>query len=143
MPAFSGFDRALIDQIIDEAAVFSSEVLAPTLTAGDAGCTLRDGRVFLPPGFADVYRRFVDAGWPALACATEHGGQGLPMVLGNVVLEMLNAANPSWAMFPGIAHRSEEHTSELQSLMRISYAVFCLKKKTTTKILNIGTTYKV
>src|SRR3546814_9293487 len=29
----------------------------------------------------------------------------------------------------GIAVRSEEHTSELQSLMRISYAVFCLKKK--------------
>src|SRR3546814_6791998 len=31
----------------------------------------------------------------------------------------------------GAAHRSEEHTSELQSLMRISYAVFCLKKKKT------------
>src|SRR3546814_7328137 len=31
------------------------------------------------------------------------------------------------------ARRSEEHTSELQSLMRISYAVFCLKKKTKTK----------
>src|SRR3546814_1652216 len=30
-----------------------------------------------------------------------------------------------------IGYRSEEHTSELQSLMRISYAVFCLKKKTT------------
>src|SRR3546814_8819305 len=30
-----------------------------------------------------------------------------------------------------VADRSEEHTSELQSLMRISYAVFCLKKKTT------------
>src|SRR3546814_1455439 len=30
-------------------------------------------------------------------------------------------------------HRSEEHTSELQSLMRISYAVFCLKKKNKTK----------
>src|SRR3546814_3027408 len=30
----------------------------------------------------------------------------------------------------GDARRSEEHTSELQSLMRISYAVFCLKKKT-------------
>src|SRR3546814_10301637 len=28
-----------------------------------------------------------------------------------------------------LKHRSEEHTSELQSLMRISYAVFCLKKK--------------
>src|SRR3546814_9154559 len=32
------------------------------------------------------------------------------------------------------AERSEEHTSELQSLMRISYAVFCLKKKTTHSI---------
>src|SRR3546814_9644547 len=30
----------------------------------------------------------------------------------------------------GLVRRSEEHTSELQSLMRISYAVFCLKKKT-------------
>src|SRR3546814_3702958 len=32
-------------------------------------------------------------------------------------------------------YRSEEHTSELQSLMRISYAVFCLKKKTTYKLV--------
>src|SRR3546814_8632714 len=32
-----------------------------------------------------------------------------------------------------VAPRSEEHTSELQSLMRISYAVFCLKKKKTNK----------
>src|SRR3546814_5147047 len=31
----------------------------------------------------------------------------------------------------GLDGRSEEHTSELQSLMRISYAVFCLKKKST------------
>src|SRR3546814_2657801 len=34
---------------------------------------------------------------------------------------------------PPVAPRSEEHTSELQSLMRTSYAVFCLKKKTKTK----------
>src|SRR3546814_4353284 len=33
----------------------------------------------------------------------------------------------------GIDRRSEEHTSELQSLMRISYAVFCLKKKKNTQ----------
>src|SRR3546814_5924224 len=35
--------------------------------------------------------------------------------------------------------RSEEHTSELQSLMRISYAVFCLKKKTNTTHNHINT----
>src|SRR3546814_8239491 len=39
---------------------------------------------------------------------------------------------------PIITERSEEHTSELQSLMRISYAVFCLKKQNNT-ILNIYT----
>src|SRR3546814_3599342 len=48
---------------------------------------------------------------------------------------------PKWAA--GFIHhaarsevRSEEHTSELQSLMRISYAVFCLKKKTHNTNLN-------
>src|SRR3546814_8202998 len=39
------------------------------------------------------------------------------------------AGNPYLAQFSA---RSEEHTSELQSLMRISYAVFCLKKKKNT-----------
>src|SRR3546814_2826001 len=34
--------------------------------------------------------------------------------------------------------RSEEHTSELQSLMRISYAVFCLKKKKISKIITMN-----
>src|SRR3546814_2076321 len=40
------------------------------------------------------------------------------------------------------AFRSEEHTSELQSLMRISYAVFCLKKKTRLYKTS-NTTYKI
>src|SRR3546814_5488355 len=39
--------------------------------------------------------------------------------------------------------RSEEHTSELQSLMRISYAVFCLKKKKTNKNRHKNLTPKV
>src|SRR3546814_1048072 len=40
---------------------------------------------------------------------------------------------PQWSW---IGVRSEEHTSELQSLMRISYAVFCLKKKKKTKTIS-------
>src|SRR3546814_3848446 len=50
--------------------------------------------------------------------------------------DRIMAARDDWkagrfARIPGDAdeYRSEEHTSELQSLMRISYAVFCLKKK--------------
>src|SRR3546814_8144533 len=37
--------------------------------------------------------------------------------------------NPTGYDLVAVGERSEEHTSELQSLMRISYAVFCLKKK--------------
>src|SRR3546814_9952778 len=45
-----------------------------------------------------------------------------------------------WLMdFARLVHRSEEHTSELQSLMRISYAVFCLKKK---KHINTNNNHK-
>src|SRR3546814_8757076 len=47
-------------------------------------------------------------------------------LLVSVALGLPLAAAVLWIM----ANRSEEHTSELQSLMRISYAVFCLKKKT-------------
>src|SRR3546814_2811214 len=42
----------------------------------------------------------------------------------------------------GDGHRSEEHTSELPSLMRISYAVFCLKKKNKTSLLLVTTRTK-
>src|SRR3546814_2027214 len=51
------------------------------------------------------------------------------IVLGVLMLAPLPLLVDSAADWAGEAHRSEEHTSELQSLMRISYAVFCLKKK--------------
>src|SRR3546814_8717718 len=43
---------------------------------------------------------------------------------------------PSYVDYTQCCDRSEEHTSELQSLMRISYAVFCLKKKKTKNMTN-------
>src|SRR3546814_5590871 len=42
----------------------------------------------------------------------------------------------AWRSAPSNHFRSEEHTSELQSLMRISYAVFCLKKKKINHTIN-------
>src|SRR3546814_9027691 len=46
-------------------------------------------------------------------------------------LDAVGAVLAGGAVDVGVVERSEEHTSELQSLMRISYAVFCLKKKKT------------
>src|SRR3546814_7527903 len=51
----------------------------------------------------------------------------------NLQLGLRKAARFGGAMDVGYLPRSEEHTSELQSLMRISYAVFCLKNKHNTE----------
>src|SRR3546814_4263320 len=51
-----------------------------------------------------------------------------------LILQGRGDRGPCLQYLENTVHRSEEHTSELQSLMRISYAVFCLKKKTTTII---------
>src|SRR3546814_7890711 len=53
--------------------------------------------------------------------------RGLPVIDRDLVLAISHAGR----MLAVDLRRSEEHTSELQSLMRISYAVFCLKKKKT------------
>src|SRR3546814_6821397 len=55
-------------------------------------------------------------------------------VVGKHVGKMMGALGGRMDAYgPALAGRSEEHTSELQSLMRISYAVFCLKKKKITQ----------
>src|SRR3546814_10704435 len=63
------------------------------------------------------------AGYPFGLSAQEAAA---PKMGGRAVVAM-NAATET--IDPHFSRRSEEHTSELQSLMRISYAVFCLKKK--------------
>jgi alkylation response protein AidB-like acyl-CoA dehydrogenase len=109
LPAFAELDHGLAAQVLEQAARFAEDRLAPLNTPGDRqGCRLHNGRVITPDGFADAYQAFVDGGWPSLACASEYGGQGLPQLLNVGVLEMLYAANHAWAMYPGIAHGAYE-----------------------------------
>src|SRR3546814_6791844 len=54
---------------------------------------------------------------------------GVPVIVIAAALWFAIFIAAAWVPARGGADRSEEHTSELQSLMRISYAVFCLKKK--------------
>src|SRR3546814_10785423 len=55
------------------------------------------------------------------------GAQGPQWDIGKALASQIDEAHTARRLMH--FHRSEEHTSELQSLMRISYAVFCLKKK--------------
>ena len=109
LPAFSDFDEDLLTQVTDEAGKFVGEVIAPLTRDGDEiGARWKDGAVTMPPGFRDAYQAFWQAGWPALACATDDGGQGLPAVLEAMLYENLSAANHGWTMAPGLLHGAYE-----------------------------------
>src|SRR3546814_6882901 len=82
-----------------------------------------------PQALADVTSNFVaEAGYPTA------GAQGQYIVLEGKAKDMpfCGFASLDTPLSARRRLRSEEHTSELQSLMRISYAVFCLKKKNNT-----------
>src|SRR3546814_10703117 len=67
------------------------------------------------------------------------GGQGKKKIVAHQSDPETKAAFKAHAIACDLKpSRSEEHTSELQSLMRISYAVFCLKTKNTNKIIHIS-----
>ncbi|MFT3664111.1 acyl-CoA dehydrogenase family protein [Piscinibacter sp.] len=109
LPAFAELDAPTARRVLDEAARFATEVLAPTNAPGDLeGCSFADGEVRTPRGFKQAYRAFVEAGWPALACDPAVGGQGLPQVLNAALYEMLAAANHAWTMYPGLLHGAYE-----------------------------------
>ncbi|MDO8251939.1 MAG: acyl-CoA dehydrogenase family protein [Rhodoferax sp.] len=109
LPSFADTDAELMRQVVDEAGKFTAQKIAPLQGIGDAiGCKFAGGKVTTPPGFKEAYQSFWQSGWPALACAPEDGGQGLPAVLEAVLFEMLSAANHGWTMAPGLLHGAYE-----------------------------------
>ncbi len=105
MPAHDALDQETADMVVEAAGRFCADVLAPLNGPADLqGCRLQEGRVRTPDGFPEAYAAFVEAGWPALACAPEAGGQGLPQLLDAALHEMLASANHGWTMYPGILH---------------------------------------
>jgi hypothetical protein len=129
MPAHAGLDVETIDAVLEEGARFASQVILPLNAVGDRdGCTIDGNGVVTPPkGFKDAYWQFVEAGWPSLSCDSEHGGQGLPVLLNNRVYEMFNAAGQAWLMYFGLTHSAYEcllaHGSEEQKKTYLSKLV--------------------
>ncbi len=111
MPKHAEVDADIINQVLEEGGKFASEVLFPLNHSGDReGCHLDKEThvVTMPKGFKEAYDKYVEAGWPSLSCDPGYGGQGLPIVLNNSFIEMLNSANQAWTMYPGLSHGAYE-----------------------------------
>ncbi|MBO1076161.1 acyl-CoA dehydrogenase C-terminal domain-containing protein [Roseomonas marmotae] len=100
---------SLMGEVLGEAGRFCEKVAQPINRSGDEeGCVLENGAVRTPKGFPEAYAAFVEGGWPGLAHAPEHGGQGLPRVLQVLFDEMLSSANFSFGLFPGLTRGAVE-----------------------------------
>ncbi len=129
LDAFAHADPELCDGLLDEAARFFQEVVAPTNRDGDTVGSQRnsDGSVTAAPGLAKAYRRGVEAGWGGLGFPEEYGGGGFPWVLGIAVQEMLTAANMGFSLCPLLTQGAIEalihHGTETQKEMYLQKMV--------------------
>ena len=111
-----------LDDLLDEAGRFFSQVISPTNRVGDLqGSSLNpDGSVTTPEGFLEAYSQYVDAGWGAISFDPEYGGGGFPWLVGIAVTEMLTAANMALSLNPmltqGSIHALSAHGDTDQKL---------------------------
>ena len=107
IPKHADMDSDTINAVLEEGGKFAADVLFPLNISGDTeGCSIDQSThaVTTPKGFKEAYAQYVEAGWAALACDPEYGGQGLPLVVNQMFYEMLNSANQAWTMYPGLTH---------------------------------------
>ncbi len=90
-----------VEAVLEENARFTSEVVAPLNWAGDQEPSYwKDGQVFTTKGFKEAFKMFAEAGWQGVQHPSEFGGQGLPKLVATPCIEMLHAANLSFALCP-------------------------------------------
>jgi butyryl-CoA dehydrogenase len=90
-----------VQAVLEENARFMGEVIAPLNWSGDTQPGKWDnGNVTTSPGFRDAFKSFGEAGWQGIQHPTQYGGQGLPKVVGAACMEMMQAANLSFALCP-------------------------------------------
>jgi alkylation response protein AidB-like acyl-CoA dehydrogenase len=106
LPGFADAPFETVEQILEAAAQFTGEVLAPLNSVGDKqGCVWNsDFTVKTPDGFKEAYKQLCEGGWTGLGSDPTYGGQGLPHVVNLAFSEMSSSANMAFSMYPGLAH---------------------------------------
>lgn len=114
LPLYRECETDLTDAVLEEAARFAEDILSPLNRVGDLEGARwqigpdKKGEVLSAPGFADAYKKFSEAGWMALPCPREFGGQGLPRLLASAVSEMCKSANLSFSHVITLTHGAIE-----------------------------------
>ncbi len=107
----------LLEAIVSEAGRFATDEITPLREIGDRqGARLKDGVVTSPPGWKELYGRWIAGGWNALAAPVEFGGQGLPTSLAMATFEMWNSGSMAFALGPtltiGAIEALDKHASD-------------------------------
>lgn len=90
-----------VEAVLQEHARFCADVVAPLNSSADREPGgWHDGAVATAKGFKEAFHSYAEAGWQGLQHPVEHGGQGLPKLAAAPCIEMLNAANLSFALCP-------------------------------------------
>ncbi|WP_321799628.1 acyl-CoA dehydrogenase [Caballeronia sp. J97] len=101
LPGLADSNADTAQAILDEGAKLAAEVIAPLNARGDQEpSTWRDGAVTATAGFADAFRQYTEGGWQGISHPEAFGGQGLAKLIASPCIEMLNAANLSFALCP-------------------------------------------
>ena len=101
LPGFEQADIGTAQAVLEESAKLCGEVLAPLNVEGDRNpSSWKDGIVTATPGFKQAFRQFAEGGWQGVQHPVEYEGQGLPKLIATPCIEMLNAANLSFALCP-------------------------------------------
>ena len=101
LPGYDDYEPETVSAVLDEAARFASDVLSPLNRPGDSeGVHWSEDGIVAAQGFGAAYGQYVEGGWNGLTGSADHGGMGMPRVLGAAAMEMWNAANMSFALCP-------------------------------------------
>jgi alkylation response protein AidB-like acyl-CoA dehydrogenase len=100
---FADYSKDVVDMMLGEAEKMAEEVLVPTYAEGDReGCHFKEGKVTVPACYQDAYRKFCEGGWLCPTKDPEIGGQGMPAAVFSACVEMMDAANFAFMMYPGL-----------------------------------------